>query len=159
MSCDKSHLSLKPNWLVWAFSKISSGGFCIGRHKCHRHIYLLWIAFICTIFRHIIYFLWYISTRFSIICVLVNFLIQSVRFLTICNYMILRSEVHMCFLTVTFVMIIIRVVWIEGWFLMVLIRSLFLKEYFDWLWTSTVNALWFIKICYLIFLTELSKCK
>ena len=38
-------------------SKISSSTFLIGRHTCHRCVYILWLALICTVFWRLIYFI------------------------------------------------------------------------------------------------------
>ena len=85
-------------------------------------------------------FFQYVCMSFGVFCVPVNFLIQSVHSRKMCDEMILRSisEARIWFLSVTFSMLIIRVVWIEGWFLVALSLSLFLKSFHSWVWTSTV---------------------
>ena len=137
-----------------AVSKISSRNLCIGRHTCHRRVYLLWLDFICAVFRRLIYFLWCLRLFY----VPVNLFIRSVQYLTICNKIILRStsEAHIWFPLVAFILIIIRVAWIGGLFLIAFLLSLLLKSFLGWVWTSTVTALWLSKmfsifISYLIF--------
>ena len=103
-----------------AISKISSMNFCILIHTFHRCVYLMWLVFISTVFWLLIYFLQYVRMSFRHFRVPVNFLFRSVQFQTICDEVILRytSEGCICFLTVTFIILIIRITWIEGWFLL-----------------------------------------
>ena len=135
---------LSPKYILGIYAKSGSG---VGRHTCHRRVYPLWLAFICTVFRRLIYFRSSVRTNFRIFCVPVNFLIQSVRFQNICNKIILlsTSEAHIWFLAVTFSTLIIRVPWIEGWFIMALILYFLIKEFFSCVWTSTVTAPWLRK--------------
>ena len=102
-----------------AVSIIPSRSLYIGRHMCHKHLYVLWIAFICTVLLSLIYFRQSACTISMVFRVSVNFLIRSVRFRKICNQMILQStsEAHIWFPTITFITFIIRVVWIKGWLL------------------------------------------
>ena len=95
-------------------SKISSSAFCILRHRCHRRIYLLALTLIYTVVRHLIHFHISVRTSFRLFRVPVNFFIRSVRFLTICDEIILQStsEVSIWFLTIMFSILIIRVAWI-----------------------------------------------
>ena len=69
--------------------------------------------------------------KFWLFCVLANFLIQSVRFWTIYDEMIIQSttKARIWFPTVTFSTLIIRVAWIEGWFLMALILSMLINAF------------------------------
>ena len=129
--------------------------FWIGRHTCHKRVYLLWLALICTVFQHLIYFCWYVHMSFRLFRVPVNFLILSVRFWNFFRWNdppMHISEVHIWFLTVTFITLIIRVPWIRGWFLMALSLSILLKEFLSWVWTSTVTSPWLRKIIYMYFL-------
>ena len=89
---------------------------------------------------------------FRIFVVPVNFLIRSVRFQTICNEVIIwyTPEAHTWFPTLTFIALITKVPWIEGWFIMALTLSLLIKQFFSWVWSSTVTAPWLSKICPLI---------
>ena len=126
---------------------MSSGYFCIGRHMCHICVYLMLLVFICTVFWRLIYFYQSLYTSFRNTRVPVNFLIQSVRFRKICNEMILRStsEARIWFPTLTLSMFIIRVKWIEVWFIMSLILFMFLKAVSSCVWTSSVTAPWLSK--------------
>ena len=137
-------------------SKISSRGFCIGKYTYHRHVYLLYIAFIFTVFQRLIYFCQSVCTSFRLFCIPVDFFIRSVRFGKICDEIILRStsEASIWFLTVMFITtLIIRVAWIEGWFLISLILSPLLKSFLSWVWTSTVTALLLRNFFLSLFLT------
>ena len=111
----------------------------------HICIYIIWFSFICNVFRRLIYLHRYVRTIFSIFHVPVNFLIRSVRFRNICNEMILwyTSEARIWFPTVKFITLIIRVAWIKGWFLFLLL----LKEFLSWVWNYKVTSPWLIKIC------------
>ena len=123
-------------------SKISSRTFCIGRHTCHRRVHLMQLAFVYTVFQCLIYFLLSVRTSFRILCVQVNFLIQSFWFQNSCNEVILWSTSEACtwFPTITFITIIVRVPWIKGWFLIELFLSLLIKEFLSWVWTSVGPA-------------------
>ena len=153
MSCDKSHLSLKYNWLVASCFQISSSDFFIGIHTYHRRVYLRWLTLICAILWRLIYFHWSVLTSLRILSVPVNFLIWSVQFLTICNEMILRYtfEACICFLPITFITLIIRVARIEGWFLIAFLLSLLLNSFLSWVWISILTAPWLRKIISFIF--------
>ena len=122
--------------------KISFRYFCIWRHTCHIHVYLLGLNFICTVFRRLIYFCWYVYTSFRVLRAPVNFLIREVRFWTTCNSMILQYtyEARIWFPTVMFITLNIRVVYIKWLFLISVFLSLLLQLFFGWSWTSTVNA-------------------
>ena len=135
-----------------AISIISSRTLCIGIHTCHRHIYLLWLASICTVFWRLIYFCRSVCTSFRIFCFPVNFLIRSVRFWKICDEIILWSTIkaRICFPTITLITLIIGVVCIKWWFLIAILIFLLLKEFFSWMWNSTVTAPWLRKMCSLI---------
>ena len=99
----------------------------------HFDMYFFW---------RIIYFRLSIHTIFKLFGIPVNFLIWSVRFLKVCNEIILQSTSEVCIrsLTITLITLIIKVAWIEGWFLIALLFSLFLKEFLGWVWTFTVTA-------------------
>ena len=135
-----------------AVSIIYSINLCIGRHTCHRYVYLLWLAFICNIFQRLIYLLRSECTSFRLLRDPVNFIIWSVRFRKICDEMILRSISEACiwFLTVKFIRLIIRFAWIKGWFILAHLLFLFLKVFIRWLWTYIVTALWLRQIFSLI---------
>ena len=134
-----------------AIFKISSRTLCIGRHTCHRGVYLLWPVLFCTPVRCWIYFCRYACTRFRIFYVPVRFIFRLFRFWTISDSVILwcTYEARIWFLTVTSSLIILRVPWIEGWpeFIMSIILYLFLKSLFSCVWYSTITALWLRKIC------------
>ena len=113
------------------------------------------------------YSLWYVpfSDVLSIFCqsvhailqllrVLVNFIIQSVRFWKISNEIILQStsEARIMFPDDMFSTLIIRIELIIGWFIMSLILSLLLKAFFSCVWISTVTTPWLIKMLSLYFL-------
>ena len=110
-------------------SKFSSGSFRIEIHIFHITVYLLRLDFICTVSQHLIYFCLSIRTVFSPFCVPVNFIIQSVWFRKNIYEMIPRStsEAHIWFTTVAFITLIIRVAWIEGWFLIPFFLSILIK--------------------------------
>ena len=129
--------------------------YCIRIHMCHRHIYLLLFTLIFIVFQGLIYFCLYVCTHFMLFCVPVNLLIRSVRFRWICDEIILWFvyESRIWFPTVTLSTLIIRVAWIEWWFLMALFLSLFLVSFFSWIWTSTVTAPWLRKFSFSEFLT------
>ena len=60
VSCGKLHLSQKYDWPVASCLHSLFKTLHIGRHTCHRHLYILWLAFVCTGFP-----MYYI---FSLIC-------------------------------------------------------------------------------------------
>ena len=66
--------------------------------------------------------------------VAMEFIIQSVCFWKIYDEIILQytSEACIWFLTATFIMIIIRVAWVEGWFIISLFLSRLLKSFLSW---------------------------
>ena len=133
-------------------SIIISRYFYIIRHVFHRRVYIMCLNFVCTVFQCLVYFLWSVRTSFRLFCVPLNFIIQSVRFQTICNEMILQytSEVRIWFPAVTFITLIIRLVWIVGWFLIDLFLSMFLKTFLSWVWNYTVTSPWLSKTCSLV---------
>ena len=128
--------------------EISSRYFCIGIHTCHRHVYLLWLALICTVVWFLIYFCRSVRMTFRLFHIPVNFLFRGVWFQKICNEVILQSISEACiwFLTVTFRTLIVRVVLNEGLFLIVLISSLLFKTFFFLVWSSTLTAPWLRKL-------------
>ena len=128
--------------------------FCIVIHTCQRHIYLLWLAFICTVFQHFICHLWSARISFRLFRVPVNCIIRIFWFRIIFNKMILwsTSEASIWFPTVMFITFIIKVLWIKGWFLIDILLSLLLKAFLGWFWTSTVTAPWLRKILSRFFL-------
>ena len=127
-----------------AVYKICYRNFCIGRHTCHRCKYFMWLTLIFTVFQCFTYVNGSVHIRFRILCVPANFLIRSFRFWKIWNQVILwsASEAHIWFTTVMFIALIIRVAWIEGWFLIDLLLSLLLKLFLSWVWTSTATEPW-----------------
>ena len=144
-----------------AVSIISSRNCCIVRHTCHRHVYILWLDLIYTVFRRLIYFCLSMRTSFSIFHVPVNFLTHSVQLWTICDEIILQStsKARIWFPTVTFIALIIWVAWIKGWFLIYFFLSLLLKSFLSWVLISTVTAPWLRKNCSLVISYWFSKSK
>ena len=144
-----------------AVSIISSRNLCVGRHICRICAYLLWLAYICTVFLCLIYLLWSVCTSFIIFHVPLNFHIGSVQFWIIFNEMIFRStsEAPIWFPTLPLITLIIRVTWIKGWFIIVFLLLLFLKHFSvgcepqQWLYLDWAN------FSLSIILTEWSKPK
>ena len=110
----------------------------------HIRVYLLWFFLISTVAWRLIYFCRYVRTSFRLFYDIVNFILRSVRYQTICNEVILQStsETRICFSKVIFSTLIIIVSLIEGWFIFTLILSLFLKVFFGWVSSSTVIEPW-----------------
>ena len=133
-------------------SKISSRDFHIGIYMCHGRVYVLWLALICTIFRSLIYFCWYVCLSFSLLHVSVYFLIRSVQFRKICDEMILRytSEARIWFPPIAFIKIFIVVTLIEGNFFIALSLYLFIEAFLSWALSFTVTAPWLSRICSLV---------
>ena len=105
---------LNPICQLQAISKIFSRTFCIGRHTCHRYVYILWLVLIYTVVQCLIYSCWSVRTSFRIFRVPVNLISWSVQFQKICDELILRSTSEACiwFQTITLSVIFIRVAWI-----------------------------------------------
>ena len=146
---------------MWAVSIIFYRNFFIGRHTFHRHVYLMWISLICTVFWNLIYFLWYICTSFSLLRVSVTFLIRILRFQLFFNEVILRStsEARMWFPTILLITLIIKVLWIKGWFLLAFLFRCFLNHFSVRYVPKQWMHLDLEHIYVSLFLTELSKSK
>ena len=91
--CNVTSITLVYNRIgkLQTVSKISYMVFCIGIHRCHRRVYLLALTLIHTVVWHLIHLHIYVRTGFRIFHVHVNFILRGVRFLKICNEMILQS--------------------------------------------------------------------
>ena len=159
VSCDKSQMSPKSNSSFDSCLHISSRTFYIGRHMFHKRVYLLWLAVICTVFWPLIYFS-ICMYKFYTFFVPVNFLIQSAGFGHFAVKLSSKStsEARIWFWAITFSTLIIIVVLIEGWFLIDLILSLFVKKT---VWCDPPQWLHLDReeISLSVFLTELSKSK
>ena len=146
---------------MWAVSKISSRYLCIGRHTCHRRMYILFIV-LSAMFSDVSSFFVDIYVQFLGFSVLQwNFLskVSSFGQFAIKNdppihiwstYVVSDRYFHYVYYQS---FMDLRVVSCSPFL------SLFLKAFISWLWTSTVTAPWLRKVHLSIFLTELSKFK
>ena len=137
--CDKSHLSLKPNWSVAS---------CL-QFVCLRYIYFLRLIFLYYCPMPYLLFL-FLRTSFWVVHVPANSIFWTFIFRTICNPVILEPtpKMRICIYIVTFSTFIFWIPWIKRWteFLIYLSFYLQLKK-FQLVGSSTMTAHWAIKIC------------
>ena len=131
---------------LWDISKISSRDFCIGRHMCHRCVYLLWLALICTVFQRFIYFDWSVCTSFRLFSFRWTFLPEMSG---LSNFAIKwSSDQHLKqvfgFPLLSLVRLLLELRELKG-DLLYPFFSLFIKSFFSWVWTSTVTSPWLRK--------------